>query len=124
MGFCFGGRAGTHTMHACICFGAHSLPPSYIHECMHVCIHHVMHLYPHACICAHAVLDLLRIDPEGLRGVVSFHGILDDHPIAAEIGPDRRHGVDDRLDGTLVVHEGILDVHRRRAVLDDADADG
>ena len=32
------------------------------------------------CFGGRAVLDLMRTDPEGLVGVVSFHGILDAHP--------------------------------------------
>ncbi len=34
------------------------------------------------CFGGRAVLDLMRTNPEGLRAVVSFHGILDAHPAA------------------------------------------
>ena len=34
------------------------------------------------CFGGRAVIDLMRSDPDGLRAVVSFHGILDDHPLS------------------------------------------
>ena len=37
------------------------------------------------CFGGRAVLDLLRTDPEGLRGVASFHGILDDNPLPPSV---------------------------------------
>ena len=37
------------------------------------------------CFGGRAVLDLLRADPDGLRAVVSFHGILDDNPLSAGV---------------------------------------